>query len=214
MSKANDISECTPTRKEKGLVANFCSHCAGVIVIEEFEKGHRPFWQSLFSTPKTQPLHTCSNCGKAYSESERWAIVEAIAEKEEHEREIQRLYASTLTACLTHIAMIEIGCSMHVEKQIWKVKQSFVEFDSDINEALAKVRASTNPEDIVYPALRLSSQKLSPEVMMHIIGHCAKVFMQDCNMAEKAETLIKEYLLVCGISKNRYEEIVNLKMEG
>lgn len=213
MLDLDDISVGLTTKKEKERIACTCHRCSGVTRIEGLEKGHRTFWQSLFSFHKREGVYTCSRCGAPVSYSEREAIKEAIAEKEEYEYEIQRLYASTLTSCLAHIALFEKSCSEPVEKQIWKIRKSFAGFDDDINEALAKVRASANPEDIVYPALRHSSQKLTPGVMMQIIARCAKILDRDCDMGEKAETLIKEYMLVCGIPKNKYEEIMNLKME-
>ncbi|MEA3446640.1 MAG: TerB family tellurite resistance protein [Bacteroidota bacterium] len=190
---------------------NACPGCKGDLILKHYKRWFTLFFIPIFPYSHIDTFYQCVNCNSTFSKSAREALLASTTDKESYEKEVRRLYSTTLVSCMAHIAGIDGHYSAKEDREIIKVKDEFAEFSDDINEAVAKTRASAKPEEIVYATLRKSSQVLSTEAILSIIGFCAKVIKVDGRIDEKEEALMKDYLLICGIPKSKYEEIVNTK---
>ncbi|MCF8371654.1 MAG: TerB family tellurite resistance protein [Bacteroidales bacterium] len=187
---------------------NACPNCSNNLLLKDLKKWFTLFFIPIFPYSHVDTFYHCEDCDSTYRESAREALLQATGDNKNYQKEVSKLYSTTLVSCMTHMAGIDGHYSEEEEKEIENVKKQFPDFSKEINEAVAKMKATSNPEDLVFESLRKCSQVLTTEAILSIIGFCARVLKADGQIDAREEMLMKEYLLVCGIPKSKYKEIV------
>lgn len=118
------------------------------------------------------------------------------------------MIALTLAACMTHMAKIDGQVDPSEEREIVKLANKFPQFKDEIYAVVHKVSEAQNT-DAVYEMLRKARTILTAEGIMVVMAQIAKVLLADGRIDPKEEQLMKEYLLICGIPRNLYGDIIN-----
>jgi tellurite resistance protein len=187
---------------------NACPNCNSNLELKDLKRWFTLFFIPIFPFDTIESFYQCTNCDSSYKRSAREALLGNSQNKEEIEQEAKKLFGKTLIACMTHMAFIDGELSPLELEEIEKVKSSFSDFSAELEDVFTKVKTSSNPEEYVYTLLRQSSEELTSQAIMNIIGLSATVLLADGKIDKEEEKLLKEYLLVCGIPKDMYSTII------
>ena len=193
---------------EKDILDKACPNCSADLELKDLKKWFTLFFMPVFPFNTLDTFYQCNNCESSYKKSAREALLSNSSEKEALEKEARKLFGVTLVACMTHMANIDGEISDEEIAEINDVKASFHDFSQEIDAMVEDVKTSENPEEIVYATLRKSSEELTSQAIMNIIGLSAKVLLADGKIDKEEEKLLKEYLLVCGLPKDMYDTVI------
>lgn len=193
---------------EKDILDKACPNCSADLELKDLKKWFTLFFMPIFPFKTLDTFYQCKNCESSYKKSAREALLSNSSDKEALEKEARKLFGLTLAACMTHMANIDGEISDEEVAEINNVKTSFNDFSQEIDAMVENVKTSENPEEIVYTTLRKSSEELTSQAIMNIIGLSAKVLLADGKIDKEEEKLLKEYLLVCGLPKDMYDTVI------
>lgn len=194
---------------ENDLLKSACPNCDSDLELKNLKRWFTLFFIPIFPFNTLDTFYQCNKCESSYKQSAREALLSNSGDKSEIEKEARKLFGTTLLACMTHMANIDGEISASEVVEIDKAKENFAEFTEEITDVIAKVKTSNNPEEIVYTLLRKSSETLTSSAITSIIALSAKVLLADGKIDKEEETLLKEYLLVCGLPKDMYNTIID-----
>ena len=122
--------------------------------------------------------------------------------------ESQKMFAQALTAGMTQMAIIDGTMSKEEKEQIQKITEQFPKHKKEIEETIKKV-SKGNSKDEVEKILLKARDVLTAEGIMILIGSIARTLLADGTIDKKEETLMKEYLMICGIPQSLYQQIID-----
>ncbi len=167
-------------------------------------------WFTLYFIPvlplKTlETFYKCKECSKTYKEE-----IKEMLEKgqTEFKDKASKIIATTLAACMTHMAKIDGNICKEELKEINKIKTKFPQYKKEIEKVISDVKKSKNDE-YVFNILRNARTILTMDGIAMLIGQVARVLLADGKIDKKEEKLMKEYLLVCGIPREMYDQIIS-----
>ena len=184
-----------------------CPNCRGDLELSDLKRWFTLYFIPIFPFSTIETLYKCKDCEKAYGLDIKRAIVGSKKDRAKLEKEAKKLFATTLAACMTHMAKIDGHISKEEQAEIKSATKHFSGFKKDIEKTIDKVKRSKNDE-IVFNMLRDAAGILSAQGIMAIIAQVTRVLLADGRIDKAEEKLLKEYLLVCGIPRGMYKEIV------
>jgi len=122
---------------------------------------------------------------------------------------VKRMFALTLAACMTHMSRIDYEVSIEELDGIYNMTRTYSEFEKEMDEIIDQVRESEDDE-IVFNMLRDAALVLPKIAIMLIISQVAKVLLADGVIHPNEEWLLKEYLRICGIPQNLYQNVIDM----
>ena len=199
--------------KVDDILNNACPNCKGDLQLSDLKKWFTLYFIPIFPFSHIETLYHCKACESSYKENIKSALMGSKKDQEKVKEQAEKMFATTLAACMTQMAKIDGKISSEEEKQIKDVSKNFKKYQSDINSVIAKVKKSKNNEE-VYEMLRKARTILTAEGVMIMIAQIAKVLLADGKIDKKEEELMKEYMLICGIQKDLYKDIIERVKKG
>jgi len=186
---------------------NGCPQCGRDLELNDLKKWFTLYFIPLIPLNTIETLYHCKNCQSSYKKEIKESLGSSGQNKEKIQNEVIRMMALTLTACMTHMAKIDGKIDPSEKKEILKVTEKFSQFKKEIDEVYDKVAKSKNT-DFVFNILTKARQILTTQGIMMVLGQAARVLLADGKIAKKEETLMKEYMLVLGVPRELYSEII------
>ena len=199
--------------KIRDVLAKCCPSCGNDLELHDLKKWFTLYFIPIFPYSTIESCYKCAHCAQTYKQSVKQTIVGSSKERDKLKKEAQKTFATTLAACMTHMAKIDGSISREERKELEDLSKKFKEFSTDIKKTIDKISKSKKDDD-VFDLLSQARNILTAEGIMLIIGQVARVLLADGKIDKKEESLMKEYLLVCGIPRDLFNEIVDKVKKG
>jgi len=194
---------------DEAPMINSCPNCSKDLVLKKYKRWFTLFFLPIFPIETIDTFYECSSCKSAYGQHIKAALTQGQAERENAINEAKKIYAKTLIATMTHMAMIDGDFAKVEEEYIEEVKQQFSDYSSDVNEAYDFVKNKGNDENYVFNLLNAVRDMLSTEGLLTVLAQSAKVLLADGRIDKEEEVLMKEYLVACGLPKDMYKTLLD-----
>jgi len=185
-----------------------CPECGDDLVLSDLKKWFTLYFIPIFPYETVQTIYHCKKCGSSYKENFKNALQSSKKSVETLKKQAKKMYATTLVACMTHMAGVDGNISKEEQHEIDNLATNFPEFKKDITETIKSVKKAKT-DDVVFAMLKQASSILTSVGIMTIIGQAGKVLLADGKISKEEEKLMKEYLLVCGIPRDLYSDIID-----
>lgn len=191
-----------------------CPNCGSDLVLSDLKRWFTLYFIPIFPISTIETLYHCKNCDSSYKEKIKDMLKGSKQNQEKFELEAKKMFAVALASCMTHMAKADGKVSKEEKEHIDKILSKFPkQFKKDIDAAKEKVMKSKN-DDVVFNILRNAQKILTAEAFMVIIAQIAKVLLADGKIDKKEEQLMKEYMLVAGIPRELYDDMIKRIKEG
>jgi len=107
------------------------------------------------------------------------------------------------------MASIDGSASSEEEEMIKKTISSFEENSKDLNETYNKVKKGEYGKEEVYELLRRTREVMTSEAILIMIAELARMILADGKIDQEEEKLMKNFMLIAGISEDLYETILD-----
>lgn len=182
-----------------------CPSCKGDLNLRRMKRWFTLYFIPVLPLKTLETFYKCKECSKTYKEE-----IKEMLEKgqTEFKDKASKIIATTLAACMTHMAKIDGNICKEELKEINKIKTKFPQYKKEIEKVISDVKKSKNDE-YVFNILRNARTILTMDGIAMLIGQVARVLLADGKIDKKEEKLMKEYLLVCGIPREMYDQIIS-----
>jgi len=184
-----------------------CPSCQGDLSLHDLKSWFTLYFIPLIPINKIDSCYKCENCEQTYKEEIKNMLV-SPKDQAKIKRQMEKQFAVTLAACMTHMAKIDGKICKKEKAMLNKYANDFKKYKTDIQKTIEKVSKSKN-DQYVMQMLTEAREVLTASGLSTIIAQVVRVLLADGKIDAKEKQLLKEYLLVCGIPKGTYKEIIS-----
>ncbi len=105
---------------------------------------------------------------------------------------------------MTHMALIDGHFADEERREIEDVIDEFSQYKTKLKETMDFVVSNGNKDNYIFNLLNQVRDMLSAEALFNLMAKSAVVLLADGKIEKEEETLMKEYLVACGIPKDFY----------
>jgi len=192
---------------DEDILQGACPECQHDLELNNLKSWFTLYFIPIFPYNHIDTLYSCKECEASYRQDAREALLSSAENGQQIMEETKKMFIITLVSCMTHMAKIDGKIDLAEQQEIDDLIAEHDEYKEDLDAAVNKIRKSKD-NDEVFAILRRASEVLTAEAIMTLIGRVTKVLLADGKIDEKEENLLKEYLLVCGMSPKLYKEII------
>jgi uncharacterized membrane protein YebE (DUF533 family) len=185
-----------------------CPNCTGNLHLKRYKRWFTLFFIPIFPFETIDTFYECDKCNNAYAERIREVLTQSNEQKEKALTEAKKLFAKTLVATMTHMAMIDGHFADEEEREIKEVMNKFPDYINEIEPLFQKVKINGNADNFVFNLLNEARNVLSAEAVLNLIAQSAVVLLADGKIENEEKQLMEEYLISCGLPKSFYSTLL------
>lgn len=198
------------TRSGKNdTLQNACPQCSSHLDLSELKKWFTLYFIPVFPYSHVDTFYYCKECESSYKEEARSRLLGGKESQEALKKESVKLFAVTLIACLSYMAKADGEISREEEEMIQKNISSFKDHGAELDDIYKKVKTGEYDRENVYGYLRKASEVLTTEGILMLIAELARMILADGKIDKEEEKLMKNFMLICGVSEDLYETILD-----
>ena len=202
----------TRTRISKSSVEdildNACPKCGKSLCLHDLKRWFTLYFIPVIPLSTIESFYQCEGCGSQYKQEIKDMLSKNKKNSKKIEDEIKKVWAITLVACMTHMAKIDGTIAKEEKDHINKVIDKFPKMKKELQDTFSKFSKGNKGKEVEQMLIK-ARQLLTAEGIMMLIGQVAKVLLADGRIDKKEEKLMKEYLLICGIPKDLFPQIID-----
>src|SRR5690606_1958126 len=145
----------------------------------------------------------------AYNEKIKTLLQQSQADVENAQKEAKLIYGKALVASMTHMSIIDGDFAPEEEREIMDAIENLPEFEPAHMDVFENVKENGNKDNQVFNLLNEARNKLSSETLINLLAQAAVVLLADGKIEKEEETLMKEYLIACGLPKEMYSTLID-----
>jgi tellurite resistance protein len=191
-----------------------CPKCGNNLHLKVYKRWFTFFFIPIFPIDTIDTFYECVQCGSAYSPSIKAVLRQVEQERGKSLGEAKRIYAESLIACMAHMGSIDGSLAAEEEAFIKETMTLFPEFAEEMNETFRIVTSKGGAQNYVFDLLGEARSRLSAEGVLNILAHSARVLLADGKIEKEEESLMKEFLVACGLSKDMYKVLLEKVEKG
>jgi len=195
--------------KDEDALINSCPNCSGDLFMKKYTRWFTLFFIPVFPINTLDSFYECSSCNNAYAIKIKSILSETTEKRDQAIERTQNLYANALVAAMTHMAVIDNDFAHEEEREILDTIKKFPQYDEELNATMRMVKEHGNNENYVFNLLNQVRNELSSEAILNLMAQAAIVLLADGKIEKEEETLMKEYLIACGIPKDFYKTLLD-----
>ena len=184
-----------------------CPSCGGNLCLSDLRRWFTLYFIPVIPLNKIESFYKCEGCGNTYKEEIKGMLASNEKNRKQIQEDCQKAFVVTLVACMAQMAKIDGKITQDERDEITKVAEKFPKYRKDVDAAISKV-SKEDSEEAVAQMLTKARQVLTVDGIMLLIAQIAKVLLADGRIDRKEEALMKEYMLICGIPKSLYPQIL------
>ncbi len=198
------------TVKDSTVLNNSCPNCNnGNLVNKLYRRWFTLFFIPVIPLDEIDRFYECENCNSAYNENIKSVLQRSEKEINENKERVRRIYAKALIGSMTHMSMIDGDFAPEEEREIMDAMESFPEQKDSLMELFKEVKAHGNRDNRVFDLLNDARNEMSAEALINVLAQAAVVLLADGSIEKEEETLMKEYLIACGLPKDFYQQLLD-----
>ena len=198
----------TKVKDEEPLI-NSCPNCSGDLQMKKHTRWFTLFFIPIFPVNTLDSFYECNSCSSAYATKIKTILTETTESKEHAIERAKNLYANALVAAMTHMAIIDEDFAAEEEREIDDVINNFPQYQDELRSTKKMVIENGNNDNYVFNLLNQVRNELSSEAILNLMAQAAVVLLADGKIEKEEETLMKEYLIACGIPKDFYKTLLD-----
>lgn len=198
----------TKVKDEQAIIAS-CPNCSGDLHLKKYTRWFTLFFIPIFPFNTLESFYECSSCNSAYAQKIKSVLSETTESREQALQKAQSLYANALIAAMTHMAIIDNDFAPEEEREIHDTIKKYPQFEDELIGTMNLVKENGNNDNYVFNLLNQVRNELSSEAILNLTAQAAVVLLADGKIEKEEETLMKEYLIACGIPKDFYKTLLD-----
>jgi len=192
------------TVSDSEVLYNSCPNCNdGNLVNKLYRRWFTLFFIPVIPLDTMDRFYECDRCKSAYVENIKNLLQQSQGDIQENKARTRYSFASTVVACMTHMACIDNYLADEERREIMDFIEKFNDLKQDLLAIYEDIKVNLNKDNRVFNMLNESKKDLSSEGIMGIIAQAATV------IEKEEEDLLKEYLIACGLPKSMYREVID-----
>jgi len=188
---------------------NMCPNCKSTLIKKRYRRWFTLFFIPIFPFDTIDTFYECEKCSSAYSQNIKYAMQKNEAEQQKAINEAKKIYATSIVATMTHMALIDGDFAIEERRFIEDVMNQFDEFKEEIAEVYSFVKTNGNDDNYVFNLLNAAKDLLSSEGLIGMLAQSAQVLLADGKIEKEEEDLMKEYIISCGLPKDFYQILLD-----
>ncbi|MEL6811370.1 MAG: TerB family tellurite resistance protein [Bacteroidota bacterium] len=197
------------TVNDSQVLSNSCPNCDnGNLVNKLYRRWFTLFFIPVIPLDVVDRFYECDHCKSAYNENIKTVLQRSQEEIDANQKQAQKIYAEALIAAMTHMAVIDGDFAAQEEREIMDAMEKFEDLQHELGQIYREVKVNKNKDNKVFNLLNEARSALSSEALMNILAQAAVVLLADGAIEKEEETLMKEYLIACGLPKDMYYAII------
>ena len=195
--------------KERDELQNACPQCQNHLKLSDLKRWFTLYFIPIFPFQHVDTFYYCKNCKGSYKKEARSQLLGGKKNQEQLQKEVSRAFGETLIVCLSFMAKADGNISMEEEQLIKKHMDKFKENRDELERIYNEVATGRMNKEAIYAQLRKVSQMLTTEGILMLIAELAKMVLADGRIDEKEEKLMKSFMLICGVSEDLYQTVLD-----
>ncbi len=198
------------TVSESPVLSNSCPNCNdGSLVNKLYRRWFTLFFIPVIPLDIVDRFYECDRCKSAYNESIKTVLQRSQEEINENKKRATAVYAKALVASMTHMSIVDGNFAPEEEREIMDAIEGFPEMRDELMIIHKNVKVNANKDNQVFDYLNSARSELSSEALINILAQAAVVLLADGAIEKEEETLMKEYLIACGLPKEMYQTLID-----
>ncbi|TSE07997.1 MULTISPECIES: TerB family tellurite resistance protein [Aquimarina] len=198
------------TVSESPVLSNSCPNCNdGNLVNKLYRRWFTLFFIPVIPLDTVDRFYECDRCKSAYNESIKTVLQRSQEEISENQKRATSVYAKALVASMTHMSVVDGNFAPEEEREIMDAIEGFPEMKDELMAIHKNVKVNANKDNQVFDFLNSARSELSSEALINILAQAAVVLLADGAIEKEEETLMKEYLIACGLPKEMYQTLID-----
>ena len=195
--------------RDKDTLHNACPQCGHHLDLSELKKWFTLYFIPIFPYDHVDTFYYCDKCESSYKKEARNQLLSGKEGQVQLQKEGTKLFANTLIACLTYMAKIDGKISNEEDEMLKKNIEIFRDQSIELKDIYNKVKNGTYNKDNIYSYLRHASEILTTDGILMLIAEIARMIMADGKIDKEEEKLMKNFMLICGLSEDLYETVLD-----
>lgn len=192
------------------VLSNSCPNCNnGNLVHKLYRRWFTLFFIPVIPLDSMDKFYECDSCKSAYNEGVKELLNQSQEERDANQKEAQKVYAKALIAAMTHMAIIDGTFDKAEEREIMDAMAHFPDFKTELWELHNNIMVNKNKDNQVFNYLNDARNQLSSEAIVNLLAQAAVILLADGYIEKEEETLMKEYLIACGLPKDMYQTLID-----
>jgi tellurite resistance protein len=154
-------------------------------------------------------FYQCNNCKSAYNEGIKNILQQSQQDQDAARQEAELVFCRALIASMSHMTMIDGDIAPEEEREIDDAIAQFPNYTQELNSIKESILKYGNKENQVFEYLYEAKNILSSEGVIRLLAQAGVVLLADGNIDKEEETLMKEYLIACGLPKEMYQALID-----
>lgn len=197
------------TAKSSDVLTGACPECTKDLDLRDLKKWFTLYFIPLFPYSHVDTFYYCKDCKSSYKQEARARLLSGDKGRKQLKEESLKLFETTLIACLSYMAKIDGEISAAEEKMINKLISKFKDNASELEEVYKKVKNGVYAKNDVFRYLREASAVLTADGILMLMASLARMILADGKIEKEEEKLMKDFMLVCGVSDDLYQTILD-----
>jgi len=198
------------TVNDSPVLSNSCPNCNdGNLVHKLYRRWFTLFFIPVIPLDVVDRFYQCDRCKSAYNESIKTVLQQSKQEIDENQKRAKQIFAKALVASMTHMSIIDGDFAKEEEREIMDVIKGFAEMKEELMAIHENVKVNANKDNQVFNYLSEARNALSSEALINVLAQAAVVLLADGSIEKEEETLMKEYLIACGLPKEMYQTLID-----
>ncbi len=194
--------------KKAEVLKKSCPSCGGDLELHDLKKWFTLYFIPIFPFQTLESFYKCADCSNSYKEEIKDSLKKSGKQAKQLKEKQEKAFLITLAACMAQMAKADGKISKEEKEEIKGLtKGKFAKYKKDVNDIVNKVSKSKN-DAMVFALISNARKFLTTEGIMMLVGQSARIVLSDGKVTKKEESLLKEYLLACGIPKGNYKDLI------
>jgi tellurite resistance protein len=192
------------------VLKNKCPNCSnGDLVHKLYRRWFTLFFIPVIPLDVVDRFYQCNNCKSAYNEGIKNILQQSQQDQDAARQEAELVFCRALIASMSHMTMIDGDIAPEEEREIDDAIAQFPNYTQELNSIKESILKYGNKENQVFEYLYEAKNILSSEGVIRLLAQAGVVLLADGNIDKEEETLMKEYLIACGLPKEMYQALID-----
>lgn len=197
------------TVNDSPILKNKCPNCSkGDLEHKLYRRWFTLFFIPLIPLDVVDRFYQCNHCKSAYNENIKDVLQQSQQDQDAARQEAELVFCRALIASMSHMTMIDGDIAPEEEREIDDAIAEFPEYADELKSIKESILKYGNKENQVFEYLYEAKNLLSSEGLIRLLAQAGVILLADGNIDKEEETLMKEYLIACGLPKEMYQKLI------
>jgi tellurite resistance protein len=192
------------------ILKNKCPNCSkGDLEHKRYRRWFTLFFIPVIPLDTVDRFYQCNHCKSAYNENIKEVLQQSQQDQDAAQQEAELVFCRALIASMSHMTMIDGDVAPEEEREIDDAIAQFPNYEAELKSIKESILTHGNKENQVFEYLYEAKNILSSEGIIRLLAQAGVILLADGKIDKEEETLMKEYLIACGLPKEMYQTLID-----